>query len=494
MDAQIIQENAKSKRRQVGDLEKMVGYGSLSEAGKNWLIQAIDPFHDSEVPVTGYPDMVTTPSVCQAIRQSVSVSVPSTVTTGTWDCNITAFPCPFASATTGLAINVPVPGVYQSNGATTNPYVTTGVTSFSGPSGTQGYGTTSANWKLTGGVAIPNNFTSGAMRVVGYGVEIVNTTSALNSQGLCTVWRQSCPVRNYVTVGFDRQTAVTAPTSWSSAYEFPQPPGSLASALLLEGSRQWHAKEGAYLVNTLADISNPPQQAEPVYVTSISSENQANSNGPYTGVTSAASNQYGTTATYMPAPTMTPPYHMVGAYFTGLSLQTTLTINTIWYVERFPTPFDNDLVVLTRPSPPFDPMAMELYGRSLQSMPAGVMVKENPFGEWFQDLIHNIAQAAAPALKAASIVPGYGPAFGMAGGVADIIAKSTARNVAAAKATTKQKARKRRQGVSPQPAVQPKPLPQRKVAQRRRVQNPSMKSNAPGLKMKYQPEREWSAE
>jgi len=481
-------EGARSRRRQVADLEKMVKFGQLSSEGRNWLIQAMDPFHDSEVPVTGYPDMVTTPSVCQAIRQSITITVPTTVTTGTWDCNIAAFPAPYASGTTALPVAITIPGIYTTATSTMTPYVNTGVTSFAGPTSTQGYGTTSNQWQLTGGVAIPTPYTAGPMRVVGYGVEVINTTSALNCQGLCTVWRQSCPVRNLTTVGLDHSVGGgVVPTSWASAFEMPQPPGTLANAQLLEGSKQWHAKEGAYLVNTMADISNPPQQAEPFYVTTVGAENQVGNTTLRQAMCSLPQNTYATTV-QMPAPQMVAPYHMVGAYFTGLSLQTTLTVNTIWYVERFPTPFDNNLVVLTSPSPAFDPVALELYGLALQRMPAGVMVKENPFGEWFQDLIHNIAEAAAPALSAASTALGatpYGMAFGAASGFANMVSKSTARAPARQKATQQQKQKQKQRGIAQNPTPQ-KPVPAQPRGNQTRKRNRNRKrqlkdmSGAPG--------------
>jgi hypothetical protein len=79
-----------------------------------------------------------------------------------------------------------------------------------------------------------------------------------------------------------------------------------------------------------------------------------------------------------------------GLYFTGLSLQTTLAITLNCFVERFPGPQETDLVVLAKPSPQYDLLALEIYSHALHDMPPGVMVKENGLGEWFADVIGKV--------------------------------------------------------------------------------------------------------
>jgi hypothetical protein len=141
------------------------------------------------------------------------------------------------------------------------------------------------------------------------------------------------------------------------------------------------------------------------------------------------------------------PYSMVGAFYTGLSLQTTLTLTVHFYVERFPQIDQADLVVLAAPSPKYDPLALELYSRMLGEMPPGVMVKENGFGQWFTDLIAEIAPIAGDALSAiphpfAQVAAQGAKAAGrMASGIQ---ARNMDRSVIKADVKAKQKAKKKK--------------------------------------------------
>jgi len=92
-----------------------------------------------------------------------------------------------------------------------------------------------------------------------------------------------------------------------------------------------------------------------------------------------------------------------GAYFTGLSETSTLTVNEIRIFERFPSiqiPADSQLVVLAQPSPKYDPQAVELYSVVSAMMPTGVPQKMNGFGEWFKEAVQEARNAIAPALAA----------------------------------------------------------------------------------------------
>jgi len=91
-------------------------------------------------------------------------------------------------------------------------------------------------------------------------------------------------------------------------------------------------------------------------------------------------------------------FDISGSYFTGLSLQTTLTVNWNVYVERFPTQLDIDLVLLAAPSPPYDIQALEFISECMRLLPPGVMVAENGLGDWFADVLQTGADYVAPLL------------------------------------------------------------------------------------------------
>jgi len=95
-------------------------------------------------------------------------------------------------------------------------------------------------------------------------------------------------------------------------------------------------------------------------------------------------------------PAMTYPLHMGGAIFTGLSDTTTLTLNVNTFHESFPSPAENDILVLATPSATYDPVALEMFSHSLSSMPVGVPASENGLGDWFLGAVADAAEFLAP--------------------------------------------------------------------------------------------------
>lgn len=178
--------------------------------------------------------------------------------------------------------------------------------------------------------------------------------------------------------------------------DFPPPPSTPAAAMLLYGSRQWHAGEGNYSVATFNNENNPACGDEfinPIFQT-----------GPLSGTRTAV---YPSTTLYTdpggsiipaPPPMYIAPMNMSGAYYTGLSLQTTLAITVHWYVEVFPD-ISSPLVTLARPSPSYDPAALSLYSMLLADLPVGVMVKDNGLGDWFASAVSKVASVASPILR-----------------------------------------------------------------------------------------------
>jgi len=216
-----------------------------------------------------------------------------------------------------------------------------------------------------------------------------------------------------------------------------QPPGTLFAATKLTGTKQWPAEFGYYGVATMNTMDNPATYQQPCLVACAYQD--AGGNGQITGNFQTTGTIVGpaTTTLALPAkgnlgasaaPTqalIVPnskicPYNMIGAYFTGLSPQTTLEVNVVYYVERFPTPFESDLVVLASPSAGYDPVALEIYSRAMAGLPVGVMQNENPLGEWFGDILDKVARVAAPIGRALSMVPGpVGVAGSVIGSAAD---------------------------------------------------------------------------
>jgi hypothetical protein len=84
-----------------------------------------------------------------------------------------------------------------------------------------------------------------------------------------------------------------------------------------------------------------------------------------------------------------------GALFQGLSGNSSFTVTATWIIESCPT-FDNENdITLAGVSAPYDPQALELYARTIRSMPTGVPVNQNPLGEWFETIMALVKSNAA---------------------------------------------------------------------------------------------------
>jgi len=220
------------------------------------------------------------------------------------------------------------------------------------------------------------------------------------------------------------------------------PPATPGEALLLDGSKQWKAKDGCYVVSTFNSSENPPgaNSTTPVlHMSALDPSIQALGvnwilvtpsvvvgNPPVafapTQVTgNPADTPTNFTTVFLPTGGVwLQPFNGAGAYFTGLSNSTTLQLNAIYYIERFPTQQDSDLVVLARNSCRGDAIALDLYSEIVKEMPVGVPQRMNGMGEWFADAVSSAADFISPVLSAIPLpmAQTIGSGIKMAGGLA----------------------------------------------------------------------------
>jgi hypothetical protein len=257
-----------------------------------------------------------------------------------------------------------------------------------------------------GAMDLSSTYTAGAGRLVGMGFEVHNTTSELNKQGAVCVYRMMANSKSPSTYnGLDGTGAISKLYSLTGIpVRFP--PLNTAEALLVQGSRQWDAKEGCYVVAAFNDAENPAYPIQPmVPIISASGTDDlegavstAAFNFPRTNVTISGE---GETLVLQSAPNLrVHPIHQSGAIFTGLSPTTTLTINWNVYYESFPGLSQLDILPLARPSCEYDPDALDLFERILEDLPVGVKVIENGLGDWFLGAISDAAKFVSPLLMA----------------------------------------------------------------------------------------------
>lgn len=396
---------------------------SLSRDGRNWLIAAIDPFHDSDLSLSGYPDVLTSNSVVQLVKQQFQITVPGTTGTGAvaaganWDCSIALFP----SLVNGYLNNATVVnnfGVVQSTNTTTGTYVG-GCVAMGGPANATLWPTTGnyAPNSVSVGSAEPYQYCKGQGRIISMGFEVVNTTAELYKQGQVTAWRMP---GQWSEQDFYYQTSAGPPALYTQYTGLTQrlPPGYLSAAQLLYGSRSWGADEGAYVVARQNSEDNPGKFPSFRFLAYTADDNASGVSGNtfMTGPAAAFNGTPTQNADYYA------PFDLSGVHFTGLSYTTSLTVTCRWFIERIPGPSEPDLVVLASPSCPYDSLALELYCNCLRDMPPGVMLKENPLGEWFREALQGVAEWA-PKIGSAlgGIIPGaavVGSGLGHVAGVA----------------------------------------------------------------------------
>jgi hypothetical protein len=410
----------------------------LSECAKTALIQLVNPFADFELPKCGYFDTDESASIVQCVKFSTTISVPSTVAPGAnWDCHI--FTMPTVNPTSNLHDSVLIGGICLVNAAVVNTGNIGGVTVISGPVGSDlsiNGAAQSATVVSTSTALSPafsqssaaTGYLDGMCRVIGMGFEVHNTTSPLNVQGAVAVYRKPQPrfldARTTAHMCELLAGTVLVPTNMADEGDSPiirmdDVPSSLAATMLLTGSRQWEARDGCMVVPTLNDQDISVERIGSIIPVVSGVKGAFNYTGVADGALTFSGNR--STSCFQAAPGFVPKidvaaavpgrrwlinrqhisnFNTSGAYFTGLSNTTTLVVNSIYYIERFPTQFDGDLVVLANPSPPYSSVAMNLYPEMLRHLPVGVKVGDNADGDWFFQAVKSVADTIGPFLPA----------------------------------------------------------------------------------------------
>lgn len=379
-------------RRSERLMNSLVRAGKLTETGKAYCFQTTDPYHDKDIAPTGMPDAYMARSVCEKVKQKITIKKNANLPAGNWDCNV--FSLPWVDEQTihryqmrknvltggsgaGEVAYGPVGGIIACQMATGQP---TSISKSSTPG--------SENWFDC--LMVDREFLDGPCRVVSAGFEVTNTTSELYKQGDVSVYRVPEPQRERVTMSISSNAAApyTTHAVTFSAELHSKFPTTVGEAEYMVGTRTWEAADGCYIPLTLAGLENPVRGSDSSCVV-LRTGAESGSFTP-SALTGSTDPQFSPTIPY-PRACVTTPFNMGGAYFTGLSEQTTLTITAIWYIERFPTTLQKQLSVLAKPPPLYDPIAFEIYNAMMREMPVGVMVKENGLGDWFAEVVGNVA-------------------------------------------------------------------------------------------------------
>jgi len=391
-------------------LQKLADKRQLTPDGKEWLTLALDPFHDYNHQVAGYPDADCSQTTVSCYQYQVELAAPAGVA-GNWDAHIYNMPiCRpddyglFSMDTQWSKITEPNPVI---NNCRTGPLCI--VTNAAGSPLGNVIPVSATAQKTTLPAATTNyDLCGGITRVIGMGYEVTNTTAEINKQGTITAYRMpQLGSRYQIGAANNAGTFIAGATGemWR------EPPSTPAEANLLKGTRTWGASEGVYATCFQNSVHNPLAQVESAQILF-----QPN---PHPGAVSVVRATYfntvgpgavapnGSVVSFPPNQVM--PYDTTGVFFTGLSNATTLTVKLRVYVERAPTYSEPNLAVLASPSAGYDVRALELYAAAVNMLPVAVKVGENAKGDWWRAVVGVLKAAAGPIGMALNpFLPGAG--------------------------------------------------------------------------------------
>jgi len=256
----------------------------------------------------------------------------------------------------------------------------------------------------------------GAYRLVYSGFEVVNTTAQIYKQGAVTVYEYGHSYETSQAVTFWNEDT-TPPETGRGAQTvgtntFRCPPNTIAEAKIMPGSHTWPAQEGCYCTAKF-QCDNPFQTPTQRNYVIAQNQNSASTESGYgfsnTGGSIVSPGLVGTyDSTVGIKDNMTigawaaaPATHFsrmstCGAYFTGLSPQSTLFITWRVGIERLPAANKPTFLALAQPSAVFDPNALALYNLIANHLPPGCPQGWNDMGRWFRT-IADVAQQVIPA-------------------------------------------------------------------------------------------------
>jgi len=403
-------------------LEKLGARTGMTKQGLEWLKCAIDPFHDGRLEVEGYPDASQGCSITQCVKQSVSISKPNSIDSGPWDAHL--YFTPTSNTRTMHPADLFGNGIMEPmNG--TQTIALGGVSVVAGIAGCDLMllNVGANDTRSIGQIPIPGNYQKHRWRLIGVGIEVHDTTASLYKQGALTVYElpqnpERFTVQEWFAFAEKKKAIEEYNKRKSTEFEIKLTaatlgishdltilnmlPHTLSEALLLPESVTWEMKDGAYIVPTYGRGQNPPDFNRPTVY--YMSDNYDLYYPNPTLVSGFASDKNPVNEFSSVFPEHTHNFNTKGIVMTGLNDNSTFTVNVNYWIERFPTYNDSDLIVLSKPTAEFDPMALEAYARIMSIMPVGVKVNENGFGDWFLGGVASICDTLTGSTWASSLL------------------------------------------------------------------------------------------
>jgi len=407
-------------------LPSLPKHSAATQAGEDWLTMALDSFHDYNVPIAGLPDRTNVPTAVQFVKRKVTIVAPPGLTgTQTWDAHVFSLPVLTtyaAQATNGDKIyedceayvsSAPVAmgNINVTTMQTGNPtYVQDSFAVWDDPSTAHvAYSPTDGN-------------KASQIRLIGGAFEVHNDTAELYKNGSVTCYSSTNDWS-------DTQLAKVGPNTSVSYLGMVKkaryPPVFSTDAALYTDARTWSAADGAYVPIRL-DLDcpsikfRPRSQNLPIFQDKESGVPDATTGkmvangvrinaggitdgGALTGTIDFSVAGGGGAGEFDSNGWLEAPCETTGAFFSGLSQETVLTLDIRWLCEIAPTSANPAMLSMCSPSAHYDPRALECYTNCLLKLPPGVPVGMNEKGDFWRMVIKtakDVNRIAAPLLSA----------------------------------------------------------------------------------------------
>lgn len=379
--------------------------GVQEDAGK-YVLNAVDPFHDTPMSVVGRPDGRFGRSLIFDIRQEAVITHPIGLASGEWDVHFT-----FGPQASLEKSNTPPNHVAVNLG---NQAVNLGLADgadFAGnglgagmvwyhkvSSGTQTYLSSAA---IPAGDAggdnilsyIAANMGEGVFRVVGGGFEVANVTEALHKSGSVCVYKGNRDCSNAALIAVNKDaTQVSMPFKVRAG-----PPTQLAQAKQM-GGITWEAERGCMVVGHLVEQEDPSEGNFPEYYWNPN----ALSGTDTIGYCSPFFDENGTGKSASIC--ISSPFKTGGAYFSGLAFESKLILTTRFLLELAPYGF-SDLLPLAQLSPSLDERALRCLSEVQTGLLPGYPLSENGAGDFFKRSLGVLRSMVAPAGRLIGAIP-----------------------------------------------------------------------------------------
>jgi hypothetical protein len=419
-------------------MQEMVKKRQITPDGADWLTLRLDPYHDFTRPIAGYPDADTVDTIVSVRNYEYNVSKPAGALAN-WDAHIFTLPFDGAPFKLGTCTN----GIYVESASTFDlGLVNIAKDDTGAPLWYTANPVVSANYSCVP-VSDFSGVQDGLSRVIGMGLEIIDTTAAIYQQGALTAYRMPACNNTRTQIDYTDSTAVATGPLFVDLVS--SPPSTVGEAVLYRTSTQWAAPEGAYMVVGQQGVENPFTLAtKRSYIVANSTTMIGAGVACVTPAWWAVANAPPAVSSLAALPVVKPlNICQQGVFLSGLHNSATFKVRVRVYIERAPLHADTALIPLASPSAIYDYKALCLYSLLSSHLPACVPVGQNAKGDWWRTILDTIMK----------VVPVLYPSTAPIVGAIDVFRRNYNNQNNAKKAieaAPKQNlaARARRQGVS----------------------------------------------